>query len=131
MAPLQYLTRACRDAALNDANQRQLSESAAETLVSRSDSFLIALIGTGLGRKLCWNPQRADEFHGLLAASIDSLCAGQGIQGKSLSCAGIGKLLNVSIGKMKLTKSVMPENGSSKTGARKPSTRKRPERLDC
>ena len=32
---------------------------------------------------------------------------------------------------MKLAKSVMPEKCLSKAGARKPSTRKRPKRLDC
>lgn len=35
MEPLQYLTQACRDAALNDANRRQLLEDATEALVSR------------------------------------------------------------------------------------------------
>jgi len=94
IVPFKYLIQACRDAALNDANRRQLCEGAVETLVNRSDSLLLALIGTGMGRRLGWDATRTDESRGLLTANMDSLSAGQGSQGESMSCADVGKLLS-------------------------------------
>jgi len=118
MAPFQYLTRACRDAALDDANRRQLCEGAAEALVTRSDSFLLALIGSGMGRRLGWDLARLDEFHGLAAASMDSLAAGQGIEGVSVSCAEASELLRRfdrqdEIGEVSHARQWLKENGKS------------------
>ncbi|MEO8835220.1 MAG: hypothetical protein ABI364_00610 [Caldimonas sp.] len=60
----QGVSSACSGTALDDANRRQTCAAIAELLVARSDDILARAIGTGLGVRLGWSPDRIDLLRG-------------------------------------------------------------------
>jgi len=65
------LKGACDHPALADSNRRQLCDAAAEAMAERSDSLLIATLGSAVGRKLGWPSDRVLAPRILLMAQAE------------------------------------------------------------
>jgi hypothetical protein len=71
--PLQTVVIACRGLSLVDLNRRQRCDAVAAALADRSDTLLVASVGSTLGRGLGWPQARLDAIGALSSARAESL----------------------------------------------------------
>jgi hypothetical protein len=90
--PVQRLMAACGGAQLADVNRRQVCDAVAATLAERSDSMLLALVGSRLGQRVGWPSERVVATRMLSVALSDAWSSDTTADprfGLSYSCSGV------------------------------------------
>lgn len=101
-SPVSSISQSCSKDALVEPNRRGLCESAASTLAERADSLLAMQIGSKIGRRLEWPPERFEASDALLVAVGEAQPGSRELTDasrplppmrRSLDCAAIDEML--------------------------------------
>ena len=90
LSGLQSVITACRDAS-RDASRAQTCSAVAEVLAERSDTFLDAMIGASLGKRMGWPADRIDRRRGEVAAYLAQMSEASTAAVSDFGCAALDR----------------------------------------